>query len=134
LGAFPPAYFGCATGTRLTPRLVSHACSLTEQLMSAMRAVLERLSHLAPAAPAQPASRSTRLRSRTKSSPSVVASADDHMKGERREVGTGGLRRILAALAQQTAGLSAREIGVRAVLSLTSRTFSMYLSRARSSG
>ncbi len=47
-------------------------------------------------------------------------------------VGTGGLRRILVALAQRPHGLSARQIGVRAQLSSRSGTFDTYLSRARS--
>lgn len=50
------------------------------------------------------------------------------------EVGTGGLRRILVALAQRPEGLTNRQIGVRATLSSKSGTFSTYLSKARSSG
>lgn len=44
---------------------------------------------------------------------------------------SGGLRRILTALAQRPQGLSARQIGVRAGLSSSSGTFGTYLSRAR---
>lgn len=47
------------------------------------------------------------------------------------EVGTGGLRRILIALAQRPQGMSARQIGVRAGLSSKSGSFNTYLSRAR---
>lgn len=47
-------------------------------------------------------------------------------------VGTGGLRRILVALAQRPQGLSARQVGVRAQLSSKSGTFDTYLSRGRS--
>lgn len=49
-------------------------------------------------------------------------------------VGSGGLRRILIALAQCPGGLTNRQIGVRATLSSKSGTFSTYLSRARSQG
>lgn len=47
------------------------------------------------------------------------------------EVGTGGLRRILIALAQRPQGMSTRQIGVRAGLSSKSGSFNTYLSRAR---
>lgn len=50
------------------------------------------------------------------------------------EVGSGGLRRILTALAQRPDGLTNRQIGVRAGLSSKSGTFSTYLSKGRSSG
>lgn len=50
------------------------------------------------------------------------------------EVGTGGLRRILTALAQRPEGLSVRQLGVRAQLSSRSGTFSTYLSKARQQG
>lgn len=50
-------------------------------------------------------------------------------------VGTGGLRRILVALAQRPGrGLTNRQIGLRAGLSSGSGTFSTYLSRARAAG
>lgn len=50
------------------------------------------------------------------------------------EVGSGGLRRIMIALAQCPKGLTNRQIGVRAGLSSKSGTFSTYLSRARTNG
>lgn len=50
------------------------------------------------------------------------------------EVGSGGLRRILIALAQRPDGLTNRQIGVRASLSSKSGTFSTYISKGRSSG
>lgn len=50
------------------------------------------------------------------------------------EVGDGGLRRILIALAQCPRGLTNRQIGVRAALSSKSGTFSTYISKARSNG
>ncbi len=50
------------------------------------------------------------------------------------DVGTGGLRRILTALAQRPHGLSNRQIGLRAGLSSRSGTFSTYISRARAHG
>lgn len=46
---------------------------------------------------------------------------------------TGGLRRMLIALAQRP-GLSARQLGVRSGLSSTSGSFNTYLSKARSCG
>lgn len=49
-------------------------------------------------------------------------------------VGTGGLRRILVALAQRPDGLTNRQIGVRAGLSSKSGTFSTYISRGRTNG
>jgi hypothetical protein len=50
------------------------------------------------------------------------------------EVGSGGLRRILTALAQRQDGLTNRQIGVRAGLSSKSGTFSTYISKGRSNG
>jgi uncharacterized protein len=50
------------------------------------------------------------------------------------EIGQGGLRRILRALAQCSAGLSSRQIGVRAGLSSRSGTFGTYLGHARRRG
>lgn len=50
------------------------------------------------------------------------------------EIGTGGLRRILVALAQCPDGLNVRQIGVRAGLSSHSGTFGTYLARARAAG
>jgi hypothetical protein len=47
---------------------------------------------------------------------------------------TGGLRRIMVALAQRPNGLTARQIGVFAGLSSKGGSFSTYLSRARSNG
>jgi hypothetical protein len=61
----------------------------------------------------------------------VNGRATDHAN---EDVGSGGLRHILTALAQRPAGLSKRQIGVRAGLSSSSGTFSTYLSRARSQG
>ena len=49
-------------------------------------------------------------------------------------VGTGGLKRILIALAQRPKGLTQRQLGLRAGLSSRSGTFSTYLARARSAG
>ena len=47
---------------------------------------------------------------------------------------TGGLRRMLIALAQRPQGLSAKQLGVRAGLSSTSGTFGTYLGKGRSEG
>jgi hypothetical protein len=47
---------------------------------------------------------------------------------------SGGLRRIMVALAQRPNGLTARQIGVFAGLSSKGGSFSTYLSRARSNG
>lgn len=49
------------------------------------------------------------------------------------EVGRGGLRRILTALANRD-GLTNRQIGVRACLSSQSGTFATYMGKARSNG
>jgi len=49
------------------------------------------------------------------------------------EIGAGGLRRILIALAQRN-GLTQRQLGLRAGLSSRSGTFATYLSRARAMG
>lgn len=59
--------------------------------------------------------------------PRPVAPAND-------QVGNGGLRRILIALAQCPQGLNPRQIGVRAGLSSKSGSFSTYLSTARRNG
>lgn len=50
------------------------------------------------------------------------------------EIGNGGLRRMLIALAQRPNGLTTKQLGIRAGLSSRSGTFSNYLSRARSNG
>lgn len=50
------------------------------------------------------------------------------------EIGNGGLRRIMTALAQRPQGLSRKQIGVRAGMSSSSGTFSTYLAKARSMG
>jgi uncharacterized protein len=50
------------------------------------------------------------------------------------EVGQGGLRRMLVALAQRPQGMSARQLGVRAGLSSSSGTFGTYLGKARQAG
>ena len=49
-------------------------------------------------------------------------------------LGTGGLRRMLIALAQRQQGLSARQLGVRAGLSSSSGSFGTYLAKGRTSG
>lgn len=59
--------------------------------------------------------------------PGVAANPDP-------SVGSGGLRRILIALAQRQQGLTLRQIGVRAGLSSRSGTFSTYMSRGRQAG
>jgi len=58
----------------------------------------------------------------------------DHAQRCQAEIGQGGLRRILVALAQRPQGLSASQIGVRAGLSSRSGTFSTYVGRARAAG
>jgi hypothetical protein len=50
------------------------------------------------------------------------------------EVGHGGLRRMLVALAQRRQGLSATQLGVRSQLSSKSGTFATYLGSARKFG
>lgn len=50
------------------------------------------------------------------------------------DIGNGGLRRIMVALAQRPAGLTRRQIGVRAGLASGGGSFNTYLSKARSSG
>lgn len=50
------------------------------------------------------------------------------------ELGTGGLRRMLIALAQRPQGLSDRQLGVRAGLSSSSGSFGTYLAKGRSNG
>ena len=76
-------------------------------------------------------------RSPTPSAPSAPASAAaapvDGGPGSP-DVGKGGLRRILIALAQRPAGLTVGQIGVRAGLSSKSGTFDTYMSRARKAG
>jgi uncharacterized protein len=62
---------------------------------------------------------------------------DSHPRRERiqqngsTDVATGGLRRMLIALAQRHRGLNAQQLGVRAGLSSKSGTFTTYLARAR---
>lgn len=50
------------------------------------------------------------------------------------ELGSGGLRRMLIALAQRPQGLSARSLGVRAGLSSSSGSFGTYLAKGRTNG
>jgi hypothetical protein len=67
-------------------------------------------------------------------SPKQRERAERHLTNGSSEVGHGGLRRIMVALAQRPHGLTNRQIGVRAGLSSRSGTFSTYISRARSAG
>lgn len=50
------------------------------------------------------------------------------------ELGTGGLRRMLIALAQRPQGLNDRQLGVRAGLSSSSGSFGTYLAKGRTNG
>lgn len=59
----------------------------------------------------------------------VQTSAEDE-----RGLGTGGLRRMLIALAQRPQGLSDRQLGVRAGLSSSSGSFGTYLAKGRTNG
>lgn len=65
---------------------------------------------------------------------------DSHTRRERvhpsepGEVGTGGRRRMMIALAQRPQGLSARQLGLRAGLSSKSGTFGTYLAQLRTAG
>lgn len=74
------------------------------------------------------------------SQPGAAVAVKSPVKSDRKytsndtSVGSGGLRRILIALAQRPQGLSARQLGVRAGLSSSSGTFGTYLASARSSG
>jgi hypothetical protein len=74
-----------------------------------------------------------RTSSRAVTAPNLAA-AERGRKRTESEVGSGGLHRILIALAQRPQGLSMRQIGVRAGLSARSGTFSTYLSSARRKG
>lgn len=66
------------------------------------------------------------------SRPAIGRVAAGH-RSESSEVGNGGLRRILIAIAQRP-GLDNRQLGLRACLSSRSGTFSTYLAKARSNG
>ncbi|OQW65708.1 MAG: hypothetical protein BVN29_08795 [Nitrospira sp. ST-bin5] len=76
-----------------------------------------------------------------------VPAEQRHPRGERQEIrsvqmsaqgnvvlGTGGLRRMLIALAQRSQGLSDRQLGVRAGLSSSSGSFGTYLAKGRTNG
>lgn len=56
-----------------------------------------------------------------------------HGKGSQ-DLGTGGLRRMLIALAQRPQGMNRRQLGVRAGMSSSSGTFATYLGKGRASG
>lgn len=96
--------------------------TLKKSSQTAQMAVPERP---APGATTHPPKRHSAFKT-AKSSP-----APD---GTGTQVGNSGLRRILVALAQRPAGLTARQIGVRAGMSSKSGTFSTYVSRARGEG
>lgn len=110
--------------------------------------ILDKLSTYTPAQPsAVGSSRTTPAASQGRRVAPVAAtnrpaSLVSHASRERwrsasRGDGTaigGGLRRILIALAQRPAGLTLRQVGVRAALSSKSGTFSTYMSRGRQEG
>lgn len=81
--------------------------------------------HAREASMAQPARRST----------APTASPPRHSGNQGSpEIGNGGLRRIMIALAQRPQGLTKKQIGVRAGMSSGSGTFSTYLAKARTAG
>jgi hypothetical protein len=55
-------------------------------------------------------------------------------EGDTPDVGSGGKRRMLVALAQRPQGMSAKQLGIRAGLSSSSGTFGTYLGELRSAG
>jgi uncharacterized protein len=123
------------------PVLSESAISALRQILAAnatlsseLRAALARFAP-ATAEPARQAE-SGPPRARTLSDAKTTPPALAAHSGERAdgEIGSGGLRRILIALAQRPQGLSMRQLGVRAGLSSRSGTFSTYLSRARRKG
>jgi len=97
-----------------------------------IKELLSKITKPAVIRPAQPQpqrSAPAKLASYPKPQPRTVGSADS----SNGELPTGGLRRMLIALAQRP-GLSARQLGVRAGLSSTSGSFNTYLSKGRSNG
>jgi uncharacterized protein len=101
--------------------------------------LLERIAHLADARPLDVVSTSGDLEYHKKVISPTVSPAPRRARGNSHdtgsaEVGTGGLRRILTALAQCPNGLTKQQIGVRAGLSSKSGSFGTYLGKARSSG
>jgi hypothetical protein len=91
------------------------------------RLILETLTPSALAGAVPPAPVSSRV--------ALAAAAPRHAAPTtaNSEIGTGGLRRILVALAQRSP-LTRRQLGVRAQLSSRSGTFDTYLSKARQNG
>ena len=125
--------------------LLSELSHRTSELTRALQAVLERFPprssmKSAPASQARAAMTtpsmppSSRAASKLPSTPRPTARPREQNGAATAAVGAGGLRRILVALAQRPAGLSAKQVGVRAGLSSRSGTFTTYLGRARSSG
>ena len=102
-----------------------------------LQKVLDKLANFTPAVnqgrPVSVPTHATLNRGQGLSRPTVPARPAAQAAGDS-DVGNGGLRRILIALAQRQQGLTLRQIGVRAGLSSKSGTFSTYMSRGRQAG
>jgi ribosomal protein S7 len=132
--------------TRTAEKIVRDAANMVEQrtgeISKAIAPVLEALQTITRSGPSLRAPGS-KLMDGTHPSPGVVPRSAPRISqrtgsipaGDTQGGGpSGGLRRILIALANRPNGLTTRQIGVRAGLSSKGGTFSTYLSRARTSG
>lgn len=123
------------------PVLSESALCALQQLLAAndtlsaeLRAALDRFAPASFAPAPQAEHEPPQHRNSSKAGAKAPVFATRSRTHADREVGSGGLQRILVALAQRPQGLSTRQIGVRAGLSARSGTFSTYLSRARREG
>jgi len=120
---------------KLAQSLTEAAAGLTEPITLIAQAV-GKVVHPAPAPPIARTAPiiSQNPRPIAQSRPVIARQAKNISAGDANaDVGRGGLRRILIALAQRP-GLTNRQIGVRAGLSSSSGSFSTYMSKARSNG
>lgn len=106
----------------------ARACADSQALSQSFAAFVQTQTEAARSRPPQVRHVPSQSASRRAPASTVTVSDGDA------EVGHGGLRRILIALAQCPDGLSNRQIGIRAGLSSKSGTFSTYLSRSRTQG
>jgi len=101
--------------------LWDHQAEEARALLAALQTIIGQPPKLATVTPIRPTATIPRPAR-------VIAGPTDEA------VGTGGLRRILVALAQRPEGLTLPQIGIRAGLSSRSGTFSTYMSRGRQRG
>ena len=112
------------------------ALRLRDGLQEIVAPLVEAISRVtnqkpSPAPPRTPIVHSQPVQARQPAVKTQPVQPRPAVQGEPGEIGTGGKRRMLIALAQRPQGMSARQLGVRAGLSSGSGTFGTYLGELR---